>query len=130
MSNEIRVSREFGVNPSVTRCQCCGKDYGIAMFGTSWKDPKTGKTAEAPREVYHGLCDDCKKVVESGGLMLIEVRDGEGGNNPYRTGRVIGISKEARERSFKDTKPGIAYMEHSLFEKLFGQHLKEMNKEE
>lgn len=125
----IRVSKQFGVNPSITRCECCGKDYGIAMFGTSWKDPKTGKTAKAPGEVYHGLCDDCKKVVESGGLMLIEVRDGETGENPYRTGRVVGISKETKERMFKNTDSSIAYMEQSLFTQLFGQHLEEMKKE-
>lgn len=34
--------------------------------------------------------------------MIIEVRDGESGNNPYRTGRIIGITKEAKERMFKD----------------------------
>lgn len=129
MDKGIRISKQFGVNPSITRCECCGKDYGIAMFGTSWKDPKTGKTAEAPREVYMGLCDDCKKVVESGGLMLIEVRDGETGNNPCRTGRVVGISKEAKERMFKDVNSNIAYMEQSMFTQLFGQHLEEMKKE-
>ena len=51
----IRLSKQYGVNPSVTRCVCCGKEYGVALFGAGWKDPKTGKTAEAPREVYHGL---------------------------------------------------------------------------
>ena len=59
MSKGITVSKKFGVNPSVTRCVCCGKEYGVALFGTAWKDPNTGKTAEAPREVYQGLCNDC-----------------------------------------------------------------------
>lgn len=124
MSKGITVSKEFGVNPSVTRCECCGKEYGVALFGTAWKDPKTGKTAEAPREVYQGLCDDCQKVVDQQGLLIIEVRDGESGNNPYRTGRITGITKEAKERMFKDVKSSICYMEQSMFTQLFGEFVK------
>ena len=119
----IRLSKQFGVNPSVTRCECCGKDYGLALFGTSWKDKETGKTAQAPMEVHMGLCDDCKKVVESGGLMIIEVRDGETGKNPYRTGRIVGISKEAKERMFKDINSNICYMEESMFSNMFNGHI-------
>lgn len=115
----IPLSKEYGLNPSVTRCICCGKDYGVAMFGSTWKDPKTGKTAEAPREVYQGLCDDCQKVVDADGMMIIEVRNGEAGPNPYRTGRVVGISKEAKNRLFKDVQGNISYMEESTFSYLF-----------
>ena len=119
----VTISKQFGFNPSVTRCVCCGKDYGIALFGTSWKD-KNGKTAEAPPEVATGLCDDCKKVVEAGGLMIIEVRDGETAPNPYRTGRLVGISKEAKERNFKDVQSSICYMEQSMFSQMFDKYIK------
>lgn len=122
MSKSIRVSKEFGLNPSVTRCVCCGKDYGLALFGTGWKDPKTRKTTEAPREVFHGLCDDCQKVVDAGGVMIIEVRDGESGNNPYRTGRLVGCSKDFKERN--NIGSPIIYMEQTLFSQLFDEALK------
>ncbi len=119
MSKGITLSKKFGANPSVTRCVCCGKDYGVAMFGTSWKDQKTKKTAEAPREVYLGFCDDCQKVIDAKGLLIVEVRDGETGNNPYRTGRIIGISKDAKERMFKDIKSSMCYMEQTMFSQMF-----------
>lgn len=113
MSDSIRLSKKHGVNPSITHCKCCGKDIGIAMFGYLKGD------AEAPRDVYMGLCDDCQKVVDANGLMIIEVRDGESGNNPYRTGRLVGITKEAKERMFKDINSPICYMEQSMFSQIF-----------
>lgn len=125
MGKSIRVSKEYGLNPSVTRCVCCGRDYGVALFGAGWKDPKTGKTAEAPREVYNGLCEDCQGVVDKGGVMVIEVMDGETGNNPYRTGRIVGCSKEFKERN-KIGSP-VIYMEKSVFSQLFDAHLENHN---
>ena len=111
----IILSPKHGVNPSVTHCECCGKEIGIALFGRMKDD------AEAPRDVAMGLCDDCQKVVDSKGLMIIEVRDGETGKNPYRTGRIVGITKDARERMFKDVSSPIVYMEEFMFNRMFGE---------
>jgi hypothetical protein len=76
---------------------------------------------EAPKDVAMGLCDDCQKVIDQQGLIIIEVKDGESGDNPYRTGRIVGITKDARERMFKDMKSPICYMEQSMFNKIFGE---------
>lgn len=113
--DSIILSEKHGVNPSITHCECCGKEIGIALFG------KLKGDAEAPRDVYMGLCDECQSVVDQDGLMIIEVRDGEKGDNPYRTGRITGITKDAKERIFKDIKSNICYMEQSLFEPMFGE---------
>ena len=120
----LKLSKEYGVNPSVLRCEVCGKDYGIGLFGAAIKDKKTGKTCEAPHEMVHGLCEDCQKVVDQGGLLIIEVRDGETGNNPYRTGRITGITKQAKEGMFHNVNSNICYMEHTMFEQLFGKFIK------
>ena len=121
MSNSIKISKKYGLNPSVTHCQCCGKVTGVALFGASWKNPKTGKTAEAPRSVAMGLCDDCKNVIDHGGVMIIEVLDGETGENPYRTGRIVGCSEGFKKRNHIDTP--MVYMEHSMFSRLFDEYL-------
>lgn len=110
----IKLSPKHGVNPSITHCECCGKTIGIAMLG------KLKDDAEAPKDIAMGLCDDCQKVIDADGLMIIEVKNGESGPNPHRTGRIVGISKEAKNRIFKDTTSTIAYMEEELFQKLFG----------
>ena len=88
------------------------------MFG------KLKEDKEAPRDVFMGLCNDCQKVIDQQGLMIIEVRDGETGKNPYRTGRLAGITKDAKERMFKDIDSPICYMEQSMFQSMFGEYCK------
>ena len=123
MSKGITMSKEFGVNPSVQVCPCCGKDIGVLLLGTSYK--VNGKVAQAPPKMAtHELCDNCKQVIENGGTFFIEVRDGESGKSePYRTGRIIGVKTEWADKTFPDHK-AINYMEHTLFEALFGAALK------
>ena len=116
MSKSIKLSPKHGVNPSVTHCECCGKEIGVALFG------KLKGDKEAPRDVFMGLCDDCQKVIDANGLMIIEVKDGETGKNPYRTGRIVGITKDAKERMFKDISSPICYMEQSMFSQIFSQY--------
>lgn len=112
----ITLSHKYGVNPSIAHCECCGKETGLALFGRLKGD------AKAPRDVAMGLCNDCQNVIDSEGLMIIEVRDGESGKNPYRTGRLVGISKDAKERMFKNINSPICYMEQSMFTPMFGQY--------
>lgn len=111
--NSITLSPKYGANPSVLRCICCGKDYGVAMLG------KLKGDKEAPREIFQGLCNDCEEVVKQGGAMIIEVVDGETGNNPCRTGRLVGVSKDFKERNHIEH--SIMYMSRSLFSKVFGE---------
>ena len=118
----IILSKKYGLNSSVTHCVCCGDEIGVALFGDSYKD-KDGKKAEAPRDVYMGLCDRCQGVIDQEGVLIIEVKDGEEGKeDPYRTGRMVGCSKNFKERF--DIQHNIVYMEKSLFSKLFDEHIK------
>lgn len=110
--DSIILSPKYGVNPSIAHCICCGKSIGVALLGELKGD------VEAPRDIYDGLCDECESVVKREGALIIETRDGESGNNPYRTGRYVGISKDCKERLFIEHP--LSFMEHTLFEKLFG----------
>lgn len=123
----MKLSKKFGANPSVQVCPCCGKDMAVLLLGTSYKE--NGKVAQAPPKIATGeLCDDCKKVIENGGIFFIEVRDGEQQRSPqapYRTGRVVGVRREWVEKHLKDFK-AINFMEQSLYTALFGEALKEV----
>ena len=114
--DSITLSPKHGVNPSILHCECCGKEYGIGLAG------KLKGDAEAPKDVMYGFCDDCQKVIDQGGVMIVEVADGEGKKNPknpYRTGRIVGCSKQYKECN-KITTPMI-YMEQSMFQAIFGK---------
>ena len=114
----LTLSKEHGLNPSVETCAICGKDMGLVLFGTSYKDER-GKTTEAPRSICMGHhCEDCQKVIDNGGIFFIEVRDGESGNNPYRTGRLCAVKEEAVKGMFHGYAK-VNYMEQSLFSKVF-----------
>ena len=112
----ITLSPKHGLNPSILHCECCGKDYGLGMFGRLKGDE------EAPKDIMHGFCEDCSKVIDQGGVMIVEVADGEGEKNPknpYRTGRIVGCSKQYKERN--NIKTPMVYMEQSMFNKIFGE---------
>lgn len=110
--DSIILSPKHGVNPSITKCFVCGKEYGIAMFGRLKED------VEAPREIVNGLCPDCQKVIDNGGVFIIEVEKQE--ENLYRTGRLIAIKKEA----VNVPNNGILFCPKEDFEQLFGEQFK------
>lgn len=115
--DSIRLSPKHGLNPSLLHCRFCGKEYGIALCGRLPDD------AEAPRHTSHGVCDDCTKVLDVGGLLVIEVRDGESGPNPYRTGRMVGVSKAARQKLGVSDEHPACYMPESIFSDMFADHI-------
>ena len=121
--DSILLSPKHGVNPSITHCEICGKTIGVAMLG------KLKDDVEAPRDIALGICDDCQKVIDQDGLIAIEVKNGEyGKKNPYRTGRLVGITKEAKDRIFKNYEGNVAYIEEEIFSHVFGDV--ELSKEE
>lgn len=116
--NGIVLSPKYGVNPSIAHCEVCGKELGITLFG------KLKGDKQAPKDIHMGLCEDCQNVIDQKGLLIIEVRDGETGDNPYRTGRIVGITKDAREKMFNGVTSSVVYMEEKIFGPMFGNYCK------
>lgn len=87
MAKGITVSKKHGVNPTMLICPICHHETGgLALLG------KLKDDAEAPRySLDREPRDDCRSVIEAGGVMLIEVKDGSTGSKPERTGYVIGV---------------------------------------
>lgn len=108
---------------AVVKCFFCGKDKGLVM-----NTKLTEKEANNIREMHnHAIdyepCDECKKYMEQG-IMLASVRDGESGNNPYRTGKIVVIKEDCAKQMFhpeffdKIKKTRFAFIEDSSWKKL------------
>lgn len=115
----IRVSKQYGVNPSLLICPICGESSSIALFGTSYKDAN-GKTAEAPRQMMDRCpCQKCQQVINDGGIFIIECKDRPSNPaNPYRTGRLVAIRRSAVNPEIVGNHPAL-YMEETQFSEMF-----------
>lgn len=128
MGKSIRLSKEFGVNPTMDHCFICGKETGIALCGTAFKD-ENGKTADASRchNFSSGnLCDECKAALDKGAHFIIEVTDSSNNEVIFRTGRLVGVSEEFFTRNGLKVS-AVQYMKRTDFEKVFGEALRNMN---
>lgn len=119
MKNEdgILLSEKYGVNPSLLHCFVCGKDIGVVLLG------KLKDDVEAPRDMIQPgqYCDDCKKQIEAGNKFIIEVKGEEETPNPERTGNYVCVKGSA----FPDIKNPVCYAPQEVFQKVFGDFLKE-----
>jgi hypothetical protein len=88
----IKLSPKHGVNPSMMQCFACMKDFGLVLVGRLPAD------AEAPRRMTRPgwFCDECKGFMAQG-VIFISVRDGEKGDNPYRSGHFAVVKTHAVE---------------------------------
>jgi len=118
MNKSLRLHPKYGANPTMPTCMFCGKERGdIALLGNNYK-------GEAPKNmvVDDEPCDECKQVMEKA-FMLIEVRDGESGANPYRTGYIVGIALDRAKEIFPDLFEDhhrCCFIEQSVLKKVLG----------
>jgi hypothetical protein len=123
MGGSIRLSQKHGVNPSIQKCFICGKDIGLVLFG------KLKDDTEAPKYVQNGECDKCKEAKKKG-VFILAVRDGEIGENPYRTGQLVCVKEEAFRKMCTIEIPAgrLMYMHETPFMEVFGHLLSKEDK--
>lgn len=108
---------------AMIKCYFCGKDKGLVM-----NTRLTQKHAEKIKKMHgHAIdyepCDECKKLMKEG-IMFISVKDGESGNNLYRTSKMCVIKDEAVKKftspeMFEQVKKTrMAFIEDSLWDML------------
>ncbi len=101
-------------------CPICHHETGgLALLG------KLKGDAEAPRYSLDSQpCDDCRGVIEAGGVMLIEVKDGSAGQNPERTGYVIGVKAGVIDEDAVDARR-VGFMLESVMKEMMGELYKQ-----
>lgn len=153
MSDSIKISPKYGVNPTIPVCFWCGKEKNeIALLGRI-RRKETRKTAygttvnhtvdddmEAPRNMVldYEPCDACREQFLQG-VQVIEcdtaspdermpISKDDTGNPVYPTGRFVVLKPEAVKRIFHVdpdmTKPGKKLcMDRTCFADLFANIL-------
>ena len=104
----LRLSKKYGVNPSLLVCPICGNDVGIALLGANG-----GK--KAPYQMTSiELCNDCKQKVKEGNTFILSAKQTYEGIQP--TGAYILVPNTSLNVPIPPK--GICFMEESEFNKL------------
>lgn len=109
MSNNIKLSKKYGVNPTIPICAFCGQPKNeIALMGHIG-DGRKGEDFEAPKNIIldYEPCDECKEKWAQG-VAIIEVSrtpmcDGQPPiqEGAYPTGRFVVVNEKALSGDFK-----------------------------
>ena len=111
---DIRLSKKYGVNPSIPICFWCGQEKNeIALLGHIG-DGRRGEDLEAPRNILldYEPCDGCQKNMALGVTVMEAEISPIFKNQPefqpgtYPTGKWIVLKKEAADRIFGDELKG------------------------
>lgn len=129
----IKISKKYGVNPTIPICCWCGKEKNeIALLG---KITKNRKEIEAPRNMVldYEPCDTCKKQWDKAVIILsvttnqpddnrMPIQERKDGTKLYPTLDMAGITEDAAERLLGTPyKYGQRiFMEDASFNHLFG----------
>ena len=105
--SSIRLSKKWGVNPTIPICFWCGEEKNeIAMLGKLKGDIEAPRTMWIPGD--YDPCDSCKDNFEKG-IVLFEAEKEPviNENQPpfygaYPTGRYMVIKEEAFKRIFNE----------------------------
>lgn len=104
----LRLSKKYGLNPSLLICPICGNDAGIALLGDNG-----GK--KAPYQMISmDLCDDCKQKIKEGNTFILSAKQTSKGIQP--TGAYILVPNTCLNIPIPPK--GICFMEESEFNKL------------
>lgn len=102
----IKLSKNHGVNPSITCCKLCGGEIGIAFLD------KLPNDEEAPTKIIiDDICDDCKKEFDNGFIFIIELLE-----DGTKTGKGVFVPREILNIEIEGN---YAVMQTEIFSEMF-----------
>jgi len=100
----IPLHSAHGLNPALFNCYLCGEEMGILIPGARTQKFKEAGLCDPDGKMHRSIgcidrnpCDKCKEYMKMG-IIVISVKDGESGDNPYRTGGWCVV----KDRVFKE----------------------------
>lgn len=133
MGNSIRLSPNYGVNPTIPVCFWCGREKNeIALMGRIG-DGRKHEDIQAPKNMVLDFepCDECKQSMNLGFTIMeattepnmrcsVEIQDGV-----YPTGRFVVMRSETAHKIFKgvseDTEK--CFLDAADFDQMFGSNI-------
>jgi len=95
----MKIHEKYGLNPTMTTCFFCGEVKDILLVGAHVAKAKEvglcssdGKMNRTIGCVDKEPCQKCKGFMKHG-IILISVKDGEEGANPYKTGGWVVVKE-------------------------------------
>ena len=130
MSNSIKLSPKYGVNPTIPVCFWCGKERNeIALLGHIG-DGRKHEDIEAPKNLVLDFepCEKCQSQMALGFTVMEATREPNATCNHemqsgvYPTGRFVVMKTKVAEQFFgkEFTSKGKAFMEPDVFNQMFG----------
>ncbi len=111
---EIEENKDF---VGMENCFFCGKVKHLLLNKRMNKTfPKNAVYNEIP-------CEDCKLIMKVG-VLFIGCRNGEKGQNPYRTGQIIGVEEKAVKKLIQEPlltevlKQRVCFIEEDVLKKI------------
>ena len=99
---------------AMAKCFACGNDAHI-LIHTRFRNIQEAHNKVDP---HHPFCQQCADMMKAGNTILLSVRDGEKGENPYRTGRMCVMTPQGTARLFKGPPPTLAFVEDTMWANL------------
>lgn len=100
----MRIHQKYGVNSTMTTCFYCGEPKDILLVGAAVAKAKEAGLCSSDGKMDRSIgcidkepCQKCQEYMKQG-IILISVKDGEEGDNPYRTGGWVVIKEEVIKR--------------------------------
>ncbi len=86
----VRLSPKHGLNPCIPNCFFCNQPKNEILLLGLIRDGDR----EAPRNAVFDRepCDNCKQHMQAG-VILVSTKNGETGDNPYRTGGWVVVTE-------------------------------------
>ena len=128
IGNSIRLSKKYGVNPTIPSCFWCGQlKNEIALLG---KYGGRGQDLEAPMGIFldYGACDDCLEKRKLGVTLMEALTEPIFEGQPemqigvYPTGKWCVIKKDAADRMFGGhlTDKNVLFVDQEIFDHVVG----------
>lgn len=100
----VYLSKKHGLGPIIPKCFYCNKDKNeIVLLGNLADRLARENDDYLPHSTCldNEPCDECKEFMEKG-IIIISTRNGESGQNPYRTGGFFVVKDDLITRICND----------------------------